>query len=147
MDPGFRNHVFPQIIAAYAHQLCGVQGASAQIGGRAGVGSKAFKVEIGSHNRVIVGVVHLIDGVRVPGINKIHLIEQPGSGHELFGTGPLLCRTAKIDDCAAFFEGFQIFLDGNGGCQSSGTQGTVSTSVARCSLDDRLSGRAGSRLV
>ena len=94
------------------------------------MGSKAFKVEIGSHNRVIVGVVHLIDGVRVPGINKIHLIEQPGSGHELFGTGPLLCRTAKIDDCAAFFEGFQIFLDGNGGCQSSGTQGTVSTSVA-----------------
>lgn len=100
-----------------------------QIGAEPAWGSKALKWKL-APIIVLLWSCPPIDGVRVPGINKIHLIEQPACQLKLFGTAPPLCRTAKIDDCP-LFEGFQIFLDSNG-CQAPAPR-TVSTSVARCS--------------
>ena len=131
VNSGFRNYMFSQIIAAHAHKLHAVQGASAQIGSRSRMGCQSFKIKVGSHNCIAVHRIHLVGRRRMPCVYKIHIVKHPRTGHELFRSGPFLGRAAKIDNGAVFTELFQIFLNRYRSGQSAGSKGTMTAAMAR----------------
>ena len=138
VDPGLRDHMLPQIIAAHVHELRGVQGAAAQMGRTAGMGGDAFKLKVCSHDGIAVIAFHGVDGGWMPGVYKIHVVEHPGPGHELFGSGAFLGGAAEVDDGAVLFIFHQIFLYSQYGGQGTGAQGAVPAAVARRSGFHRL---------
>ena len=80
MDAGGVDHVLPQVVAAHVHQLHGVQSAAAQMGLSAGVGGDAVKGEVGAHDGHAAPGADLVDGLRVPGVGKVHVVESTRPG-------------------------------------------------------------------
>ena len=102
MDPGFRDHMFSQVVAAHIHQLDGVQGAAAQVGAAAGMGGNSMENKVGAHDGVAVVGFYGVFCCRMPGVNKVHTVKHPGPGHKLLGAGAFLRGAAEIDDGPVF---------------------------------------------
>ena len=64
------------------------------------MGGDAFKLKVCSHDGVAVIAFHGVDGGWMPGVYKIHVVEHPGPGHELLGSGAFLGGAAEVDDGA-----------------------------------------------
>ena len=147
MDAGGIDHVLPQVVAAHVHQLHGVQGTAAQVGLSAGVGGDAVKGEVGTHDSHAAPGAHFVDGLRVPGVGKIHIVKVPGPGNELLGTGALLGGTAEEDHGAVFLLLDQVVLQGHGGGIAPRTQQIVAAAVPGAPLPDGLLNRAARLLA
>ena len=94
------------------------------------MGGNAFKLEVCTHDGVAVIAFHGVDGGWMPGVYKIHVVEHPGPGHELLGSGALLGGAAKVDDGAVLFIFHQVFLDSQYGGQGTGAESAVAAAMA-----------------
>ena len=154
MDPGGIDHMLPKVIAAYIHQLAGIQGASAQVGLSTGMGGNAIEDEVGTHNGHISHGAHLVHRAGVPGIAEVHMVKITGPGDKLLGTRPLFGGAAEEDHGAVSVFLLQVVLQSHSGSVDSGTQQIVPAAVAgaplfHCLLDGAASllAQAGQSIV
>ena len=140
VDAHLWDNVLPQVVAADAHQLNGIQCAASHVGSSSGVAGATLEMEVGSDDGI---GLHPLNGVLVawmPGVDEIHMVKQSGARHELLGACALFGRTAEIDDGSVFSGLLQIILDGKHGSQRACTQRTVSAAVSGASRHYRLWG-------
>ena len=143
VDARLVDHVLAQVVAADVHQLAGVQRAAAQVRRAARVRGHAVEHEVRAHDGHIAIRAHLVDGARVPGVGKVHVVKAACARDELLGARALLGRAAKEDHRAVHLVLDHVVLQRHGRRKRARADQVVAAAVTRAAGHHRLLGGAG----